>query len=140
MKDTMTGRRHYLLGAVALVLACSAAGPTEVSYETTPQGIQAGYVTVTATSAGLKLTNQTEKPVYTFAVERNTSALVDWVPCTYFGNCGDGLAPGATTTIPWEKVVGWKPEAREYVVSWYHVEIISGKPTLTSMQSVVVKR
>ncbi len=133
--------RHLALAAVPFALACSSSGPTEISYETTTSGIQAGYVAVSTTSAGLVVVNQTELPVYYFAVERGTSALIDWVPCggTSLALCV-GISPGATLTIPWTNVVGYKPEASEYLLIWYHLVTVNGVATATGMQSVVVKR
>lgn len=133
-------RRRITLAAIPLAFACSSSGPTEISYETSPPGIQAGYVAVTATSAGLVAINQTERPVFYFAVERGLLALIDWVPCTVQTGSCVGIAPGQTFTIPWDKVVGYKADATEYAFLWYHIATVNGTPTMTDGQTVIVKR
>jgi hypothetical protein len=139
----MSRNTFHILALAAMLTAqaaCSSAGPTAVSYENGPEGIQAGYVSVSATSAGLVVVNQTEAPVYTFAIERNASAYTDWVPCTSTATCSAGIAPGATSTIPWSKVPGYSAGAQEYQLFWWHLVTVNGNTTVAGVQNVIVTR
>jgi hypothetical protein len=126
--------------ATSLLLACSSSGPTEVSYETGPQGIQAGYVSVTAKTGGLFVTNQTERPVFYFVAEKNAAAVIDWVPCTTSLALCVAIAPGENIVIPWTNVAGFRPDAQEFLFTWYHIVTVNGTPQVSSLQTVTVKR
>ena len=117
----MHSRIRLALAALALCLtsACSADSLTEVSYESGPNGIQAGYVALTATADGILVTNQTSRPIHLIAMERSLSALLDWIPCTSGAGC-TAQAPGEQRLVPWSSVIGASQERREYLVYWWH--------------------
>jgi hypothetical protein len=134
-------RLLHVLATLALAAACNSSGPTAVSYETGAHGFPSSYVSVSAQSEGLRVANQTDLPVFYFAVERSAIPYTDWVPCG--GNslalCV-GISPGAIVTIPWSNVVGFRPDAVEYQFYWYHLINVNGTSTVAGLQSVTVKR
>jgi hypothetical protein len=133
-------RRFYFVATFALVTGCTSTGPTEVSYESGPLADDERYVTVTAKAEGLVVVNQTELPVFYFAVERNAAAYTSFVTCGVSLALCVGINPGATLTIPWASVAGFRPDAVEYLFSWYHVVPVNGTLLVTSMTNVIVKR
>jgi hypothetical protein len=133
-------RRFYFVAACALVAACTSSGPTDVSYESGPLANDENYVTVTAKAEGLVVVNQTELPVFYFAVERTAAAYTGFVTCGVSLALCVGINPGASVTIPWSNVAGFRPEAVEYLFSWYHVIPVNGTLLVTSMTNVIVKR
>jgi hypothetical protein len=112
-------RLSIIMLGLCAVAACSADGPTEVSYEPAAGGIQAGYLSLTPTGDGISVTNQTSQAVHTIAVERNAAALFDWAPCTTGPNC-PAHAPGTRWTIPWGEILGYAADRREYIVYWWY--------------------
>ena len=104
---------------LCLAGACGADRATVVSYESTPGGIQAGYLAVSTRSEGILATNQTDGPVHLIAIERGTTALADWIPCTAGPGC-EALPPGQQRLIPWSSVLGAAADRHEYVVYWWH--------------------
>jgi hypothetical protein len=115
----MHSRIKLALAALALCLtsACSADSLTEASYESGPNGIQAGYVAFSATADGILVSNQTSRPIYLIAMERSLVPLLDWIPCT--SGC-PSQAPGEQRLVPWNSVVGASTDRREYQVYWWH--------------------
>ena len=106
----------------------------------TPEaGIAAGYVSVTPTDAGLTIVNQTGRPIYLFAVNAETLALLDWAPCTGGANC-PALAPGARLDIPWADVYWYAPNVKQYTVYWWNVIQVDGTPRADNMHNVTVSR
>lgn len=125
---------------LCLVAACSGDGITELSYESGPNGIQAGYVSASARAEGILITNQTERPINVLAMERGMTALADWVPCTTGPGCA-AQAPGEQRVIPWSQVLGAAPERKEYVVYWWHsLSQPDGSLRAGTITSVVITR
>jgi hypothetical protein len=101
---------RFSVGA-ALVLTVACSNPT------TP--IE-GEVAVRAVPPDLQVSNQTPTPVYSFIIERGAAAYTDWAPCNDPTRC-TALAAGATTTLPYARIVGYTPAAREAIVYWWHL-------------------
>ncbi|MEO8336132.1 MAG: hypothetical protein ABI664_14230 [bacterium] len=141
MSRTAFASRTFLLLALAVALGCAADGPTEVlSYETGAPGIQAGYVGVTPTAAGLTIENQTERPIHLFAVNAETLALLDWIPCTGGEKC-PALAPGARRDIPWADVFAYSANVKQYTVYWWNVTVQpDGSARADNLHNVTVSR
>lgn len=133
--------RHRILSLLVAVAGCEAASATAVSYEpATPGVLQAGYVAVTPTAEGLAVMNQTERPVYLFAIEQETDTRADWLPCTGGPGC-PALAQGERRVIAWSSVSGYAPEKRSYVLSWWHVEAKpDGSLRVGAIQRLIVTR
>lgn len=124
---SLAARLYRASVLLALTLASAACGadlavPTSISHENQTAGIAAGYVRLTATAAGLSVSNQTERPVHLFAVNAETLALLDWVPCTGGSKCPP-LAPGASREIPWAAVAMYEPNVKQYTVYWWNVTV-----------------
>lgn len=131
-----------VLSVIALTLAsgCRSSNLTEVSYEPETQGIQAGFVSVTPAAAGLVVVNQTERPVYFIAFERETGTRTDFRPCTGGVGCPT-VAQGESVTYPWSSVLGAAPDRPSYLLYWWHTVTGSdGTIRAGTMQNVSVTR
>jgi hypothetical protein len=107
--------------ALAVVAAgCRSSDVTEISGESLAPGTHAGSVSVTPTSDGLVVVNQTERPIYLMAVNAELLALLDWAPC--FGGTGcPALPAGQQRLIPWSSVFGYtSASTKQYTVIWWH--------------------
>ena len=95
------------------------AGPMAISYETEVNGIQAGYVRITPTPTGLLLDNQTERPIYSTAL--NAELLASWALdyCTGGANCAP-IAQGQRREIPWASVHGYAADTKLFTVVWWN--------------------
>ncbi len=79
-----------------------------------------GGVSVAATGSALRLTNQTQQPVFYAAFERGYLALILWAPCDDPEQCSR-VEPGQTISIDYNSIGGYEPGAREAVVYWWHL-------------------
>jgi hypothetical protein len=119
---------------------CHASDLTEVSYDATTPGIQSGYVSVTPTSDGLVVVNQTERPIYFVAINAEMLALWDWAPCTGGSGC-PALAQGQQRLLPWSSVLGYDPSTKQFSLSWWHVTVMSdGSARADAVHTVSVTR
>jgi hypothetical protein len=101
--------RFFVSAALFITVACSnATGPLE------------GRLAVQAVPPVLQLTNQSPAPVYFVAIERGATAKINWAPCTDPAQCA-GLAPRATTALPYAQIGFYTPAAREANVYWWHL-------------------
>jgi hypothetical protein len=145
---SLTTRLSRSFLSLALTLAASGCAASEAlteraevkSYETGSQGIQAGYVGVTPTASGLRIVNQTERPVYLMAVNAETLALMYWAPCTGGEDC-PALAQGEQREIPWASVTGYTAATKQFTVMWWNVLYPpSGTPQVENMHNVTITR
>ena len=83
-------------------------------------GPVAGSLTAQASRPAVQLNNNSSATVYTFVVERETAAVMNWAPCTNPFLC-PGLAPGKEATLPYSDIAGYTPGARQAVVYWWHL-------------------
>lgn len=113
-------RQLWILAFALAAAGCHSSDLTEISYETGPNGTQAGYVRITPTATGLTVANQTERPIYLMAVNAELLALLDWVPCTATGPTCSSLAAGEQREIPWASVLGYSANTKQYTVYWWH--------------------
>jgi hypothetical protein len=122
------------------VPGCHPSDLTEISYETPVPGIQAGYVSVTPTSDGLVVFNQTERPIYFVAINAEMLALWDWAPCTAGAGC-PALAQGQQRLLPWSSVMGYDPSTKQFSLSWWHVVVLpDGTARADEVHTVSVTR
>lgn len=102
--------RRFVTGtALFITVACGS-----------PTSLIEGRLAVQATPPVLRLTNQSRAFVYSFATERGAAARINWDPCTDPARCA-GLAPGATTALPYTQIASYTPAAREAIVYWWHL-------------------
>jgi hypothetical protein len=73
----------------------------------------------------LILENRTNEPVYYFAVESRTSALIDWSPCTDPARSECRRVPaGGTVSIPYSDIYGYERGATEAVIHHWHLMVV----------------
>ncbi len=121
-------RRVIVLGA-AFLLGCGS--PTEPV---------AGRVEVRLADAGMVATNHRPADIYFFLIERETAAVVDWMPCTEPAAC-PRIAANATLTVPYDSIFGWKGDSHEVLFYWWHlVPAAGGAYRPDSIRSVVAAR
>ena len=123
-------KRLLLLAAALASLSCSdATGP-----------VQTDLVRVTVLPDALEIVNVSGLPVYYFAAERNSLALMLWGPCTDPETC-EGIPAGASKVVPYAEIAGYAAGAEEAVVYHWHLVRIGGatgfKPD--SIRSTVVR-
>ena len=80
-----------------------------------------GPLGVSAAHPSLQLQNSSATPIYYFAVERESTALIDWAVCTDAPACATVPAHGRTV-VPYDQIVGYAPGEREAIVYWWHLE------------------
>ena len=85
--------RSLVLFALLPVWLAACTDPTVVSES----------VSARATAWGLRLHNGGTEPVYYFAVGRNLSALIDWIPCRNPDTC-PRVDPGETEQVRWNVI------------------------------------
>ena len=71
----------------------------------------------------LELVNQSQSPVYYFAVEKGTLAALSWAPCTDPATCED-VGVGVHKVVPYSEITGYHAGSTEAVV--YHWRLVSG--------------
>src|SRR2546423_10524856 len=129
-----------LLACAALTAGCRHVTTDPLSDVRPRSGIWAGYVSATATTDGIRVTNQTERPVSYAAFEQQTDGEVLFLACAGGPQC-PSLAPGATRVLPWSDVGGYDPSRNRFVLYWWQIVTepdgtVHGGP----MQTVTVTR
>jgi hypothetical protein len=104
-------RRFLVMAAMLGVLSC--ADPVSPSSD---------ILRINVLPDALELVNLSSAPVYFFAAERNTLALIDWAPCVE--PACTNVGPGVKFVLPYEDMVGYSQGAEEAVV--YHWHLIPG--------------
>lgn len=61
-------------------------------------GVESDLLTAEISGARLHLTNRIAEPVYYFAVDNETAAVIDWAPCTDPQQC-TSVPAGSTQTL-----------------------------------------
>jgi hypothetical protein len=102
-------KRFLVSAALGVTSACS-----------NPAGPIGDRLAVQAAPPVLQLTNQSPAAVYSFAIEARAATVSNWAACTDPGRCA-GLAPGATTALPYTQIASYTPAAREAIVYWWHL-------------------
>jgi hypothetical protein len=102
--------RHFLGGLVLLAVgACSDA-----------TALGSDLLRINVLPDALELVNSSEQPVYTFIIERDAQAYVDWVVCTDPSTC-NGIAAGGSRVVPYDAIVAYTAGAEEAVVHHWHL-------------------
>lgn len=74
----------------------------------------------TRADRSLVLHSLATEPLYYFVVERETLALIDWVPCTDPSTCPSVPAGGSTIVTP-DHIASWHEGAKEGVVYYWRL-------------------
>lgn len=99
-----------LLALVGLAAtACSSA------FEVEDEGLR-----VRAEDGAVSLRNGTGAAVFYFLVERNTAAVIDWIPCLDPETCAR-VDDGETLRIAHEEITGWEEGESEAILYWWHL-------------------
>lgn len=108
MRTITRGVMRLAIGATAAVLlGCGDA-----------TGVDIGGVTATVKHGRIDILNGTAKPIFTFIVGRQMSALADWIPCADPRYC-ESIEPGGRRTVDWPPPYDGTPET-EAIVYWWH--------------------
>ncbi len=103
--------------------------------DNTEEGIS-DDVTIRSSGTHLVVHNGTEARVYYFAVGRQLSALIDWIPHL---DEALSIAPGTSATIPYDDIM-MDSEAGEtqVIVYWWKATIRDGKRVPGGITSAIV--
>jgi hypothetical protein len=130
---------HKLKPTIFLALglgaaACSKSLPTDTPADVSPVtngatganganggtgGIWAGNVVVQGIGSGLRVNNNTTKPIGYFVVETELAMRIKWAPCSEATGCKT-IAPGETV-IPASDIAGVDATRREVHFYWWHL-------------------
>lgn len=115
---SLMGFSHRPLVATLIVVALSACsgatGPTKIE-----------GVTARSESGHIRITNGTNRPIFTFVVGREISALINWAACADPERCPT-LAPRASRSEPNPPPHGGRAETEALVYWWYGVRDETG--------------
>lgn len=109
----MTRVSSVLVFALALAASGCHRDPTEAKLT------GAALVSVARVESGIRLTNNTDRPV-AFAV-KNPMWLGLLALCADPGPACVKLAPGASVVVPHSEIHGWAAGVAEAEVAWWHV-------------------
>jgi hypothetical protein len=122
-------KRLLTLAAVVATLSCR---------DSTAPGTD--LISISVLPDALEIVNVSHHPVYFFATERNSLALMLWAPCTDPDSC-EGIPPGESKVVPYTEIAAWSAGAQEAVVHHWHLVRVGGasgfKPD--SIRSTVVR-
>lgn len=104
-----------------------------------PNGPKSDLIRASAANRTLAITNISSDPLYYFAANKETLALLDWVPCTDPSAC-KALGSKATTRISYYDIFG-EPSTGGHVVifHWRLVPTTPGKYNVDSIRSLEVE-
>lgn len=103
-------------GVSALVLALVAAGCSD------PVGAESDILLAGISDDHLQLANRTDAPVYYFAVDNQTAAVIDWAPCTDPPQCQS--VPAQATKLVLLADLHIDEEASHLIV--FHWRLVAG--------------
>ncbi|HEX2077310.1 MAG TPA: hypothetical protein VHG08_06360 [Longimicrobium sp.] len=87
----------------------------------------------------LRLENASSRAIYYFVIERNMAALANWAPCTSPEQPCPRVQPRSQTQVPYSRIAGYEPGAREAIVYWWHLVERDGGWAVDHVRSVVVQ-
>ena len=124
---------RMLAAALAASIACASPTPGPASAGAEVSARADGV-------SGIRLRNETNRPIYYVAFERSYAARVQFAPCTDAPRC-PSIAPNSEGTIPYSAIGGYEAGAREAVVYWWHLRPNpeEGERLLEDMHSVIVR-
>ena len=95
-----------MIAASVLVVACESS-----------TAVSDGVLTVSHTVGVLHLRNGSPTPIYYFALERETAALVDWIPLV--GPGSTSIPARGEVALLYSTIFGYKAGAKEALVYWW---------------------
>jgi hypothetical protein len=101
-----TLRALPIVAVAALAVACESS-----------TAVTDGVLTVTHTVGVLHLRNGSPTPVYYFVLERETAALVDWIPLV--GPESPTIPARGEVALPYSAIFGYAAGAKEALVYWW---------------------
>jgi len=126
-------RRSVAIAAFSLLAAAAGCNSSTLMPVLGPVSVQ-----VNRSTATLRLTNHTDRPVFTFVIGRVTAMLADWVPCADAERCPP-IAPGATREVPApQRTPSGEKEKEAIVYWWYAVATPGGGFAADSIRAIVV--
>jgi len=78
-----------------------------------------GTLRVQANGHHLIMVNRSDAPAFYFLVERETAAVIDWVPCVDLGGDCPTVSAHDGIQVKYTEIAGYTPEAREISVYWW---------------------
>jgi hypothetical protein len=121
-----------------LVVPLVVAAATAAACRGEPTSVSDGALTVTRIPPAFRFDNASAAPVYYFAAERNTLALIDWFPVV--GPGAPAVPARGSVTVPFTSIPGYAPGAAEAVVYWWQaVPDGAGGNEAGPFRSVVVR-
>ena len=69
----------------------------------------------------VQLTNQTSKPIFFTLMDERIVPLVNWTACADAVRC-PSLAPGASTSVEFDRIVGYSAESERAVLYGWHAD------------------
>jgi hypothetical protein len=100
-------------------------------------GIWAGNVLVQSTGTGLRVNNNTTRPIGYFAIESRTAERVRWAPCVTATNCA--TIPPGEGVISAGEIMGATRGSNILFYWWHLVPGTDGTLQPDSMRTVTVK-
>lgn len=98
--------------------------------------VNVGGVVVRVDDGQFLVRNETDKPIFTFVVGRETATRIDWIMCADPDRC-DPLASGATRRTPLTQISGG--DEPELQFSWWHGVATPNGWGWDSVRTAVVK-
>lgn len=96
-----------------------------------------GPLVIQTRPSSLLLTNRSDSSLYYFIVERESSALVDWIVCES-PSC-PGVGPHSAKAIAYSQIVGYSDGEREAMLYWWRlVPAPAGGFRFDSIRAMVV--
>ena len=120
--------RGCLIAVALAVSACDSVSDPE----------SGGGVIVRADENGLVVRNLTGATIYTFAVDRNTAAVINWVRCTDPRTC-DGIRPRRSALLPATQIMGWE-ESKDILLVWWQLQPAPGGGYSPGTSGVMIVR
>lgn len=104
----------------ATLAACSDAGPVSQPVSATDKAVTTTErVVIEATQQTLRVTNNTQSPIFYHLLENEFRTL--YLPGPPHPTTTPRVDPGTVKTIAYEDILGYGPNASEAVFSWGHL-------------------
>ena len=88
-----------------------------------PVAVESDLLQVRSDLTALEITNVSATPVYYFAAEQGTLALIDWMLCVDPARC-PSIAPNAAQRVAYSTITGYTDTAHAIVV--FHWRLVPG--------------
>ena len=124
---------------LAIGLTCVALGGSAgCGHEPVPPNTPGLNVAVSREASGLRIANQTSRPIAFAVFEGEYAARMQFAPCIDLSPACVRLASGESTVVPYEQVGGYRSGARTAIVYWWHVVPVAGGYRADEIRSEIV--